>query len=203
MACREIPMFRAGGPGDGGYWIPEDLQGIRFCFSPGVATNSSFEEELASRGIQIFLADRSVDGPPVENNRFHFIKKHIASYSDHRNGLISLDDWYEESIRGHTSEADLLLQMDIEGSEYEVIHSISRTLLKKFKVIVIEFHNLHQLLNCNQIGMMERAFSKILQGFEVVHFEENPFAGYFEVSGKKYARLLEVTFVRKNWANGK
>jgi hypothetical protein len=51
--------------------------------------------------------------------------------------------------------------------------------------------------------MMERAFSKILQDFEVVHFEENPFAGYFEVSGKKYARLLEVTFVRKNLPNGK
>jgi hypothetical protein len=74
MAPREIPMFRAGGPGDGGYWIPEDLKGVRFCFSPGVAKSSSFEEELASRGIQIFLADKSVDGPPVENDRFHFIK---------------------------------------------------------------------------------------------------------------------------------
>jgi hypothetical protein len=44
---------------------------------------------------------------------------------------------------------------------------------------------------------MERAFLKILKDFDVVHFEENRFAGYFEVSGKSYSRLLEVTFIRK------
>jgi hypothetical protein len=194
---RRIPLFRAGGRGDGGYWLPQDLDGIRYCFSPGVATNSSFEEDLVSRDMQIFLADKSVDNPPIQNEKFHFIKKHLASYSDNCESLISLDDWCAESIPSSESESELLLQMDIEGCEYEVIHSISQKLLKRFKVLVIEFHNLHQLLNCNQFEMMERAFLKILKDFDVVHFEENRFAGYFEVSGKSYSRLLEVTFIRK------
>ena len=36
-------LIRIGSPADGGYLIPDDLEGIRFCFSPGVAHSSAFE----------------------------------------------------------------------------------------------------------------------------------------------------------------
>jgi hypothetical protein len=31
------PLVRLGGPKDGGYLVPDDLDGIAFCFSPGVS----------------------------------------------------------------------------------------------------------------------------------------------------------------------
>jgi hypothetical protein len=55
-------LIRIGGETDGGYLVPDDLEGIEYCFSPGVAETAGFESELAKRGIRSFLADFSVDG---------------------------------------------------------------------------------------------------------------------------------------------
>lgn len=111
--------------------------------------------------------------------------------------MISFEDWYNESIPEQERSHDLLLQMDIEGSEYEVIHSIPQSLLKKIKVLVIEFHNLHQILNCNQIDAIGRVFQKILIDFDVAHVEENGIAGKFRFANQSFSRLLEITFIRK------
>ena len=89
-------MVRIGGDQDGGYLLPDDLDGIEFCFSPGVADSASFESDLQTRfGIQSFLADASVDGPPEgfdaagfqkifigdrpNNSRFQTLEHWIAS----------------------------------------------------------------------------------------------------------------------------
>ena len=194
---QKFTLIRLGGNGDGGYWIPHNLSGIRYCFSPGVANSSSFETELAARGIQVFLADKTVDGPAEKNTSFTFIKNHLGSYTDLKNSLISFEDWYKSSIPEVDIDCDLLLQMDIEGAEYEIIHSIPQRLLKKFKVLVIEFHHLHQLMNCNQFHTIERAFQKILFDFDVVHIENNTVGGNFDVADKNFSRLLEITFIRK------
>src|SRR5689334_14863840 len=58
-----IDLVRVGPAGDGGYLVPDDLNGIRYVFSPGVSTESGFEAEMAERGLHVFLADASVDGP--------------------------------------------------------------------------------------------------------------------------------------------
>src|SRR5450432_846532 len=71
-------LIRVGGETDGGYLIPDDLEGIEYCFSPGVARTARFESELATRGIRSFLADYSVDRPPVESEMFHFEKKYLG-----------------------------------------------------------------------------------------------------------------------------
>src|ERR1035441_7551539 len=65
-------LIRIGGNSDGGYLIPNDLAGVNVCFSPGVSLVANFEADLASRGISCFLADYSVDAPPIINHLFHF-----------------------------------------------------------------------------------------------------------------------------------
>jgi len=57
-----IPLIRVGSADDGGYLVPDDLEGIKICFSPGVAQQSDFELAMAQRGITCFMADYSVDG---------------------------------------------------------------------------------------------------------------------------------------------
>src|SRR5512143_211540 len=65
-----VELVRLGPGGDGGYLVPDDLDGIRNVFSPGVSTESGFEAELADRGLRVFLADASVDGPALAHSRF-------------------------------------------------------------------------------------------------------------------------------------
>ncbi|HZL95451.1 MAG TPA: hypothetical protein VFB99_17475, partial [Vicinamibacterales bacterium] len=71
-------LIRLGPDGDGGYLVPDDLVGIECAFSPGVSTESRFEVDLAARGIQVFLADFSVDGPAQSNAKFVFHKKYLG-----------------------------------------------------------------------------------------------------------------------------
>ena len=189
-------LIRLGGAGDGGYWVPRNLEGIVCCFSPGVADCSDFEEDCAARGMEVFMVDGSVDGPASSNQRFHFEKKYLASFDSKSKGLLSLDGWYEKS-RHLIPPGDLILQMDIEGAEYEVLHSISGSLLKKFRVVVVEFHHLHQLWNCNSFEMMSNVFEKLLGDFEICHLSPNPYAGWVDCEGLRFSRLIEATFVRK------
>jgi len=37
-------LIRIGGEGDGGYLIPDDLEGVKYCFSPGVDQTADFEK---------------------------------------------------------------------------------------------------------------------------------------------------------------
>jgi hypothetical protein len=86
-------LIRIGGQRDGGYLIPNDLDGIEYCFSPGVNTVSDFENDLADRGIKSFLADYSVDGPAVLRPEFRFDKKFIGSSDRGYSGLFGRSDF--------------------------------------------------------------------------------------------------------------
>lgn len=56
------PLVRIGAEEDGGYLLPDDLQGITAVFSPGVGTNWSFETDLVRREpMPAFLCDVLVD----------------------------------------------------------------------------------------------------------------------------------------------
>jgi hypothetical protein len=191
------PMVRLGSAGDGGYLVPDDLDGLECCFSPGVGANSSFETDLAERGVRVLLADKSVSGPASPHPKFSFLPYFVSSYSDPAQGLIGMEEWSRrENVDGGTG--DLILQMDIEGYEYEVIHSLGETLLKRFRIIVAEFHNLHQLLNCNHFGSMQRAFAKLLRQHAVVQVRQNLAAGTVRYGDLEVPRLMEFTFYRRD-----
>src|SRR5262249_37519952 len=72
-------LIRIGGAGDGGYLLPDDLGGIQYCFSPGVGATADFENDLANSGIKCFLADPSVNSPPVVRPEFTFDRKFIRA----------------------------------------------------------------------------------------------------------------------------
>jgi hypothetical protein len=185
-------LIRIGPQGDGGYLVPDDLAGIGACFSPGVSDISGFELECAARGMNVFLADRSVDGPAETHPRFHFVKRFIGG-STHGD-YITLDDWVTRSVG--SDAGDLLLQMDIEGFEYEALFSASDALLQRFRIIVCEFHYLDQLWNAAFFRMASRAFSKLLNSHVPVHAHPNNCCGFISKWGFTIPRIMELTFMR-------
>jgi hypothetical protein len=187
-------LVRLGPDSDGGYLIPDDLEGILACFSPGVSSVSGFEKACARRGIQVFLADKSVDGPAEHDDAFHFVKKFIGATTN--DDFMTLDDWVSASLADQGSE--LLLQMDIEGSEYEVFLAASGHVMKRFRIIVAEFHWLDQLWSRPFFFLANHAFRKLLQTHACVHVHPNNRCGFSVVRGVKMPRVMEFTFVRRD-----
>jgi hypothetical protein len=190
-----IELIRVGPDKDGGYLVPDDLDGIRHVFSPGVSNESGFEAQLADRGMQIFLADYSVDGPAVAHPRFVFDKRYVGCMSDER--YVTLDDWHAAKL-GADSGAELLLQMDIEGAEYETLLAASPRLLGKFRIMVIEFHWLGQLWNEPFFALASRAFGKLLATHAVVHIHPNNCCGSVQSAGIEIPRIAEFTLLRRD-----
>jgi hypothetical protein len=81
---QKYELVRIGSKHDGGYLIPDLLDGVKYCYSPGVSDNSDFENQLTTNGIECFLADYSVEGPAENNPLFHFKKKYIGNKNDYK-----------------------------------------------------------------------------------------------------------------------
>lgn len=189
----ESDLIRVGGRSDGGYLLPDDLEGIEACFSPGVSQVANFELELAARGIPCFLADYSVSAPPVMHQLFDFEKKYLGAKND--DVFLTLEDWVKlKSPNG----SEYILQMDIEGAEYAVILHTPDELLKKFRIIVMEFHDLEALFDRNGFELISLTFGKLLKYFEIVHMHPNncrPAIGCGEYSTPQ---VMEITFLRRD-----
>lgn len=194
----DTQLVRLGPAGDGGYLVPDDLEGVGACFSPGVDTVAGFELDCAERGMDVYMADASVDGPPVTHPKFHFLRKFVGAVSG--SGFMRIEDWVAEAEGDKGSE--LLLQMDIEGYEYEVILGMSDALLARFRVVVVEFHRLNQLWNDPFFRLASRAFDRLLQTHTCVHHHPNNVSDSIRYGGLDIPALSELTFLRNDRIHG-
>lgn len=192
LACgRELR--RLGPARDGGYLVPDDLPGIATCLSAGIGCDSGFEFDCAELGMDVFLADGSVPGPAVTHPRFHFTRRHLGSNTSR--DRVSPDAW-AASIPGD-SAGDLLLKLDIEGAEYEVLHSASDALLARCRIVVIEFHHLGQLWSAPFFRLAAPAFDKLLRTHACVHIHpNNGGGGALRLRGLDLPPVMEFTFLR-------
>lgn len=189
-------LIRLGPNGDGGYLVPYDLEGIEGCFSPGVGKISEFELDCLKYGMKIFMADKSVEYPNLNlsPDKFDFIKKFVGCTNN--DDYITLDEWVNSKI--HNTTSDLLLQMDIEGDEYFSLLNISDSLLRRLRIMVIEFHHLHNLFNPIFFNCARSVFNKILQTHICVHIHPNNVCGIDKTFGIEIPKIAEFTFIRKD-----
>ena len=75
--------------------------------------------------------------------------------------------------------------MDIEGSEYEIINSITETNLKRFKIMVIEFHHFEQIITQLGYTMVSKVISKINKYFDVSYIHPNNSSSVHKIKGIK------------------
>ena len=186
-------LIRMGGDGDGGYLVPDDLDGVAACFSPGVGTVASFEKDLVARGIPCHLADGSIAEPPFSHPLVHFTKKYVGVVEDA--ATITLDAWVRACA---PPQGDLLLQMDIEGAEWPVLLNASDAVLRRFRIIIVELHALEKLIDRFGFQIMFAAFDRLLRQFYVVHIHPNNAMPPIDVGGLSIPRLLEFTFIRRD-----
>jgi hypothetical protein len=191
----EHALIRIGCDGDGGYLVPDDLQGIEACFSPGVDNRASFEAALLQRGIRCHLADASVDGSPLDASDTTFTKKYLGVVNDET--FTTADRWIDEFEPG---DSDLLLQMDIEGAEWPVLLNISDRNLQRFRIIVLELHDMERLLDRHAFTIIRATIERLLERFYIVHIHPNNHGGRVRAGEIEIPRALEVTLLRRDRA---
>lgn len=193
------PLIRIGDFGDGGYLVPDDLRGIAACYSPGVSEQASFEMDLAKRGIPSFMADASVEKPPLNVPGAKFVPMFLGDKD--AGDTMTLESWV--SATDPASGEDLLLQMDIEGAEYATLAAAPRDLLRRFRMIVIEWHQLPSVLTKPRFQKRAlAAIEKLREDFVTVHLHANNISGSVEIDGEAIPRVVEATLLRRDRARG-
>lgn len=187
-----FPLIRLGGPHDGGYLVPDDLTGIQMLFSPGVAGTWSFEQQLLDQyGITPRLCDRL---PPGHGCPLPIDDVWIGPNSG--DGVLSLLDWVGASA---PPEGDLMLQMDIEGAEFVTLLAAPKRLLERFRVIVVEFHDLHRIADLHTSrNIIGPTLTRLHESFLPVHIHPNNRCAVDGRSGRDIPRVMEVTYLRRD-----
>ena len=191
-------LLRIGGAGDGGYLVPDDLEGISACFSPGVDNTASFEEEMVARRIPCFLADASVGSAPFQHELIDFEPMFLDA-SDGV-GTITLKTWVESKT--DASDHDFLLQMDIEGHEWSVLLDATPELLSRFRILVLELHHMDRVFDSAFLMIIDSCLKKLAKIFHVVHCHPNNAGPLLSHGGISIPTLLEVTLLRRDRADG-
>lgn len=190
----EQGLRRIGPVGDGGYLLPDDLDAITACFSPGVGQLSGFEMDCVELGMRAHLADASVEAPQFDDDRLDFIPRFIRAIPD--NAAITLDEWVATAEPDGTG--DLLLQIDIEGDEWGVFLGASADVLDRFRIIVAEFHELQKLFYADSFPLAALTFEKLLASHTCVHIHPNNTCGTVSEAGVTLPRVAEFTFLRND-----
>ena len=196
---RAVELLRVGPKFDGGYLVPDILNEIDFCFSAGVGHTSDFEKDLYSNyRIRSFMLDASVDFPRLKGDFFEFEKKFLGIYDSEK--VMTMSSWLEVHTSSETDK--LLLQMDIEGSEYEILAFEPCSTLSRFSCMVIEFHDFHKLFDPNFCFVLNGIFEKIYRDFSIVHAHPSSYRKLIKNNGILIPPTIEITFLRNDILQG-
>ena len=188
-------LQRFGGKSDGGYLIP-DTSNIRYSglISPGVGDSLSFESDFQAAVSKVILIDGSVNEPANLPLNYVFYQKFLQSDSSKNIQGVTLKEVLDSEF---VNQKNLVLQMDIEGNEYEVLEEITTDNLLRFSLILIEFHFIEKILKHEGFSEIKLILDKLKKNFYLVHTHPNNAGGYFLYRFKKYPRVLETTWVIK------
>ena len=194
-------LIRIGGRRDGSYLVPNALEGISLCLSPGTCGIVDFETHLAeSYGIPSLLCDPAEDAPSNLHPLIKFNRLAIATTDSP--STTTLGSWIKRN--GHLDSCPLLLSMDIEGAEVQILQEIDLAILASIRIATIEFHYLdllHSLEHQAYAQAVVNAITRMQTLFDIVHFKPNNNCPYEILTDDQSTFTLytciELTFLSK------
>ena len=183
--------IRLGNKGDGGYVIALVPGKYDFYISAGVSNEESFSRDFIKfyrmRKYNSYAFDGTINDYPYEYTKdITYIKKNINSFTDENNtNLKNFIDNFK----------NIFLKIDIEGSEFTWLASLTENDLMSFKQIVIEIHNIHdEHSDMNKYNWKIEGLKKLANTHYIVHAHANNYGPVVEI----IPVVLELTYVRKN-----
>ena len=133
-----------------------------------------------------------MDSVPLPMKMHSFDARYLGAKTEDR--FITLTDWVDENYNGNNA----ILQIDIERFEWDVLANSDKNVLKRFKIICIEFHDLHHLYHRSAGRLMNAILEKILSTHTPVHAHINNCTEVYKSEGRVVAPVMEVTFLRND-----
>jgi hypothetical protein len=187
---------RIGRDYDGGYVMVDDFpSSIEAAYSLGINDDVSWDEEIANRGIPIFMYDHTIDRLPKLNPLFKFFREGVSG-SAAGAGFETLSNLIRRN--GHQNAKNLILKMDIEGYEWSVLKDTPDELMEKFSQIVVELHDITPKGTDYEFQGILSVLKKINTTHQAVHVHANGNSQVYWFCGLALPSLLEVTFVRRS-----
>jgi hypothetical protein len=200
MTAIGYKKIRLGSPQhDGGYIFLDafDQGEAKFAYSFGISTYDPFSLDMVKRGYEVWQYDGTIGRPPYDHPQIHFKKFNISGSENPQPNERNLRQIIDEN--GHRKAKDIILQCDIEGSEWAMLKTARTEDLLKFSQINLEIHaSLPQFSGewrqC--LGLLK----KLNETHQVIHIHANNY-----VFGKvlKNFRILpavfEVSYVRRDF----
>lgn len=185
---------RIGGKNDGGYVMLDPGQaGIAYSF--GVSSHSPWDMQMAQRGFKVYQFDGTIENAPEQHGNLTFFKKNISGKAVPPDGCVNISQIF--AMLKHEDLHDIILQMDIEGAEWEFFESITEEQLLKFHQIIVEFHG---LTNKAQLPRYTAIFEKLCNTHCCIHFHYNNNGSVLGFKDFLVSNLFEVSFVRREGA---
>jgi hypothetical protein len=189
-------LKRVGGYKDGGYLIPDINHEYDGLISPGIGNSVSFELDFVGEVTKAVLIDATVPKPTELPRNMIYLGKMLSSESSEIDSQISLQDVRNQFFPNSRS---LALQMDIEGSEYEILTRMSPGDFYGIDLILVEFHNLHKMTGQGHQDNPLIASLKVLsEVFQLVHTHPNNAGGFSLFRFRVMPKVVETTWVRKH-----
>ena len=188
-----LNRVRLGDKNDGGYVIFDGLVYDGFI-SGGIEYTNTFENEFIEKyNTMCYAFDNSIDELPQTNDKIMFKKNEINK----TNNLTNYIDMFQNCF----------VKMDIEGSEWEWLSSLTVSTLKNISQLVIEFHF---LMNINdEVSQNETLlFTTFMKRMETIknlndthvmcHIHANNFSHNMKYNDNTIPTVIECTFLNKN-----
>jgi hypothetical protein len=186
---------RVGREGDGGYVMIDDLDGGGVCYSIGIGPDVSWDIEMAQRGWTVYQYDHTVGEPPSLHPNCHFYPIGIAPADDAPN-LKRLDTILKQN--GHTDRTDMVLKVDVEGSEWRCFECLEPGFFGRFRQFIAELHWMDHLIVPDFRFRFRQVLNSVRRTHECVHIHANNYSKIVVTQGIPIAEVYEVSFVRRS-----
>lgn len=194
----DAKLSRIGSRNDGGYAMCTDVPKPDAALSIGINGFDDWGIQISKKyGITTHEYDCTSHKRPVCPSSDCSLKYNdiCMRASNEPKGFQATQTLKEMLQSAHLESSNtLLLQIDIEGAEWNVFKSVPPEELKQFTQVIVEFHSLTTPHNPVHLEVAE----KLIQHFTVVHTHGNNFAGQAHYGSYLIPNVLEVTYVRND-----
>jgi tetratricopeptide (TPR) repeat protein len=183
------PLIRLGSPNDGGYVIADLPHTYDIFCSGGISDNCDFEREAVARfNLPCHAFDPTIDGALLRSfKNIHWHRKAIGFHETE----------FETNLGAFLKKAqNAFVKLDIESGEYAWLNKCDPSTLQRVKQIVLE---IHQPLHLTKLALL----AKLAATHVLVHIHGNNAGKAENIGGALVPRLLECTYVRKDFADEK
>lgn len=175
--------FPASG-GDGTYVVPvPHTANCQAFYCLGVGNGTPLEEELNRQ-----MPDKTIHlYDAVESDQGRWFDK-VKNAHLHIQEVTDLDEIIPKSAK------NIFLKMDIEGDEWNLLSKASDDLLERVDVLLVEFHNLQEVMNIN-LETFHNVWKRVNEYFTPIHIHGNNYSWLFQLNEVWFPAVVEMTYL--------